>query len=541
MAETNNRLSCEGAATPAPSQKRDREYGMCVDPLVDERSEDGREGFQRKLTTLKEEGRLLEIYGFILKYRPGRPVRLRQPIRGGYNAAFCLEYADGAAVLRVALPGVNAFAEEKVRVEVATLRYIERMTSIPVPHVYHWGTAAESPLGLGPFIIMDYIPHKCSLADILQDPSVKEDPGRQYLDRNVPGDKLERLYGQVARIMLELSRLEMSRIGSLAYDEDRDAFTVGSRPLTQDMNELVVQGGVPPCVLPPEPTTYASSREWYEVLADLHVAHLTFQRNQAIESADDCRDKFVARFLFRQLVRQGKLLPDWEGGSWGRKKRRGEEKFKLWIDDFRPHNILVDADLNVVGVIDWEWAYFAPASFRDEPPWWLLLGRPELWRGTVLDWRDEFSGVLDVFCRALDHVEEKEEEREEKEDDGKWSIDQRIDALGLDAKEGFPTMTLRLSERMRQSWDSGTFWANYAARRCYGFDPVFWDFLDERFFRENAEGGFEGRMHLLPDKVRRRMQSFVDKKVEDSKEEKIDEWEPQQAREYLAEILADLD
>ncbi|KAL2167873.1 hypothetical protein VTG60DRAFT_660 [Thermothelomyces hinnuleus] len=525
MAETNtgtSGLSCESAATMAPSQKRDREYGMCVDPLVDERSEDRKEGFQRKLTTLKEEGRLLEIYKFILKYRPGRPVRPRQTIRGGYNVAFCLEYTDGAAILRVALPGVNAFAEEKVRVEVATLRYIERMTSIPVPHVYHWGTAAENPLGLGPFIIMDYIPHKCSLGDVLQDTSV-EDSGRQYLDRNVPRDKLERLYGQVARIMLELSRLEMSRIGSLAYDNDRDAFTVGSRPLTQDMNELVVQGGVPPSGTRCSPTC---------------MSHLTFQRNEAIESADDCRDKFVARFLFRQQVRQGKLLPDWEGGSWG-KKRREEEKFKLWIDDFRPHNILVDADLNVVGVIDWEWAYFAPASFRHEPPWWLLLSRPELWRGTVLDWRNEFSGVLDVFCRALHHVEEKEEQEKE-EDDGKWSIDQHIDALSLDAKEGFP-MTLRLSERMRQSWDSGTFWANYAARRCYGFDPVFWEFLDERFFRKNAEGGFEGRMHLLPDKVRRRMQSFVDKKVEDSKEKKIDEWEPQQTREYLAEILADLD
>ena len=157
----------------------------------------------------------------------------------------------------------------------------------------------------------------------------------------------------------------------------------------------------------------------------------------------------------------------------------------------------------------------------------------------MLDWRDEFSNVLDVFCRALQHVEEKEEQ-EKREDDGEWSIDQHIDALSLDPKEESP-MTLRLSARMRQSWDAGTFWANYAARRFYGFDPVFWEFLDERFFHKNTEGGFEGRMHLLPDKVRKRMESFVDKKVEESQEMKIEEWESQQAREYLAEILADLD
>ncbi|KAL2194967.1 hypothetical protein P885DRAFT_41698 [Corynascus similis CBS 632.67] len=248
---------------------------MWTDPLIDERSEDRKAVFQRKLTNLKEEGRLLEIYRFIHRHRPGKPVRLRRTVCGSYNAVFCLEYTDGAAILRVALPRVNPFAEEKVRIEVATLRYIERMTSIPVPHVYHWGTADESPLGVGPFIIMDYIPHKCSLADVLADPSVK-DSGNRHLDPNVPRDKLERVYQQVARIMLELSRLEMSRIGSLVYDENRDAFTVGSRPLTQDMNELVVQGGVPPCVLPPEQTTYTSSQEWYEVLANLHIAHLTY-------------------------------------------------------------------------------------------------------------------------------------------------------------------------------------------------------------------------------------------------------------------------
>ncbi|KAL2196048.1 hypothetical protein P885DRAFT_69668 [Corynascus similis CBS 632.67] len=527
-------VPCDGTAPPAPSQKRDREYGMCVDPLIDERSENRKEEIQRKLTTMSEEGRLYKIWKFIHKHRPGKPVRPLRNIQGGYNAVFGLEFTDGAAIMRVALPGVNAFAE-KVRVEAATLRYIERMTSIPVPHVYHWGTADESPLGLGPFIIMDHIPHKCSLADVLNDPSV-EDPKEQYLDPNVPREKLDRVYGQVARIMLELSRLEMSRIGSLVYDEDRDAFTVGSRPLTQDMNDLVAVGGIPPCVLPPEPTTYTSSQEWYEVLADLHVAHLTFQRNEAIMSADDCRDKFVARYLFRQQVRQGKLLPDWEGGL---SKKDKEEKFKLCIDDFRPHNILIDADLNIVGVIDWEWAYFAPASFRHDPPWWLLLSHPEFWRNSVLDWRDEFSNVLDVFCRALQHVEEKEEE-EKREDDGEWSIDQHIDALSLDPKEESP-MTLLLSERMRQSWDAGTFWANYAARRFYGFDPVFWEFLDERFFHKNTEGGFEGRMHLLPDRVRKRMESFVDKKVEESQEMKIEEWESQQARDYLAEILADLD
>jgi hypothetical protein len=301
------------------------------------------------------------------------------------------------------------------------------------------------------------------------------------------------------------------------------------------MNDLIVQGGIPPSILPPENTTYSTSAEWYAALADIHIAHLTFQHNKAIESADDCRDKFVARYLFRQRVRQGKLLEDNH-----KNKESKKETFRLWIDDLRPHNILVDADLNIVGVIDWEWAYFAPESFVHDPPWWLLLSRPDYWRDTVLDFTEHFVRALGVFCRALRAEEDLASQTEngdgqgEEEKDG-WSLGQHIQALNSRGDE------VRLSDRMRRNWESGTFWANYAARKCYGFDPVFWEFLDERFFGENVEGGYEGRMHLLPEKVKRRMELVVERKVEERKEEKIVDWELEEARSYLADILADLD
>ncbi|AEO57857.1 hypothetical protein MYCTH_27231, partial [Thermothelomyces thermophilus ATCC 42464] len=90
--------------------------------------------------------------------------------RGNYNAVFRLYYADGSVIMRVSLPGNNAFPDEKVRNEVATLRYVEKMMSIPVPHVYHWGTAAENPLGLGPFITIYHISHENTLDELLTDP-----------------------------------------------------------------------------------------------------------------------------------------------------------------------------------------------------------------------------------------------------------------------------------------------------------------------------------------------------------------------------------
>lgn len=121
-------------------------------------------------------------------------------------------------------------------------------------------------------------------------------------------------------------------------------------------------------------------------------------------------------------------------------RRAKKEIFSLCVEDLRPHNILVDADLNIVGVIDWEWAYFAPRTFVHDPPWWLLLQRYGSWNGSLLDFRDKYAKALDVFLDAL----RAEEELVARQEDERWSIDQYIEALSLDV--------VSLAERMRRNW-----------------------------------------------------------------------------------------
>lgn len=45
-------------------------------------------------------------------------------------------------------------------------------------------------------------------------------------------------------------------------------------------------------------------------------------------------------------------------------------------------NILLDDDMNIVAVIDWEFTY--------SPPWWLLLEMPEEWPHGILDWTKKY-------------------------------------------------------------------------------------------------------------------------------------------------------
>lgn len=102
-----------------------------------------------------EESALRAIGHFIVKRRRGAPVDLCDPKAGDFNVIFRMKFADGgSAVIRFSKPGATTFPEEKIRNEVATIRYIRDHTSTPGPFILLRGTKEESPLGLGPFIIM---------------------------------------------------------------------------------------------------------------------------------------------------------------------------------------------------------------------------------------------------------------------------------------------------------------------------------------------------------------------------------------------------
>lgn len=119
------------------------------------------------------------------------------------------------------------------------MRYIAAHTSIPVPHVCHYGMGSENPTGLGPLIIMDYIDHNQNMSRELLDPELPFNK-RPVLNPLIGEEKLEFLYGQMANILLQLSALEFPRIESTVEDEGEGSASVKGRPLTENMNDIVV-------------------------------------------------------------------------------------------------------------------------------------------------------------------------------------------------------------------------------------------------------------------------------------------------------------
>lgn len=162
-----------------------------------------------------------------------------------------------------------------------------------------------------------------------------------------------------------------------------------------------------------------------------HLEHLTHQRNDAVDSADDCRRRYIARLLFLKLAREGRLTTS----------STNLGPFTIWCDDLRPSNVLVNEHLQIVGVVDWEFTYAAPVEFSHAPPWWLLLERPEYWPDGMEAWTKVYEPRLQTFLKVL-----REQE------------DVAIDRGRLKDEQ-------RLSRPKQQSWESGDFWVTYAARK----------------------------------------------------------------------------
>lgn len=159
---------------------------------------------------------LRKIGATIDKHRGGVPDELFAPKRGAFNTWLRMKFKDGgSAVIRFPCPGASVFPEEKVKREIDVMRFLEHFTNIRIPHVLHYGMTEESPCGLGPFIIMEYIDHEYDFIDALNIPGRSRQERQlsplKIADRNTLHD----VY--FARLLVSISFAEMSWVHSSCF------------------------------------------------------------------------------------------------------------------------------------------------------------------------------------------------------------------------------------------------------------------------------------------------------------------------------------
>ncbi|KPA38624.1 hypothetical protein FLAG1_08537 [Fusarium langsethiae] len=361
--------------------------------------------------------------------------------KGSFNFSLRVKRGESGehVVIRFPVPGniYGPWRDEKVKNEVMAMKFIREHTSIPVPIVRHWGVTEKSPQQLGPFIIMDFIEGD-DLSDLLQQPE-ENTKDAIILDPNIDEAKLDEIYEQIAGFMLELSRLGFSRIGAISQDATSNQWAVTGRPLTYDMNEVVTLGGYPADQFATL-TSFDRASDFFLGRAQSFKIHLEAQRNIAGGDEDRALDRFVARRCFAELVPTYGIQDD-------------EGPFQLFCDDLRPTNMLVNPKtLQITAVLDFEFTNAMPAQFANDLPWWLLLKQPAVWvdDGKVQEFLDLFIPRKEQFLHAMERAE---------------------------ARSPPSTGEIALSQRMRDSWESGRFWFNMASRSSFDIDEIYWETL----------------------------------------------------------------
>lgn len=214
---------------------------------------------------------------------------------------------------------------------------------------------------------------------------------RPVLNPQISDRSLKRAYREIAALVLELSKHKFDSIG--AREENGRGFCIARRPLTFNMNELMVSANLPEEVFPSH--TFRSAPDYFKALTMQHLFHLRLQQQDAVSSEEDCRKKFTARCLFLEITKN--LCAEHAQGP-----------FRLYCDDFRPSNVLIDLDaFRVPGVIDWEFTYAAPAEFTCVAPWWLLLQSPEDWEGDLNQFLIRYLPRFRTFLEVLSDHETK--------------------------------------------------------------------------------------------------------------------------------------
>lgn len=312
-------------------------------------------------------------------------------------------------------------------------------------------------------------------------------------------------------------------------------------------------------MLPPLGKTYSSSTDFFTDSADMAIAALLFMSEKFVGSFLDCKDKFVAHCLVRDIVRRrqnGIGEPDQPSPNAEAQADHSHETFRLWGDDFRPENVLLDENGAVVGVVDWEYTYFAPETYWVNPPWWLPLEVMEDYinedtdSGTLnqeevshdaekgkekqgnRDFQKQWDELLRTYVRALERAETKLQNEQQ--------VESRSNHLCLRSNKGLTVSASiaqhpSLSQLMRQRWDEDKveFALTTSLAQNFLLDNFFWGYIDEFYWGENSVGRHEGRFELLNPQRRMLMDWFVHRRAEEQQK-----WDPE---DLLDQVLGQMD
>ncbi|KAH6622646.1 phosphotransferase enzyme family protein [Chaetomium tenue] len=299
-------------------------------------------------------------------------------IRGEDLQYLFVEFQNGDRwVVRIPLaPTLAAPPADKLESEVAVMKLIAATTSIPVPEVHAYALG-DGPEPFPSFLILEYVEgHQIDYAEL----------------KSLPDAQRTRLYASLAGIYIQLRRLVFPSVGRLSEGPVGPQITKRNTSIDLNMQEL--EGLEPSAIQDLYYSSGTLSSASRYVAMQLDLADNAFARGRGtVSDAKQGRDRLYHLHMFRQFT-QGWLNDKFDHGP-----------FVLAHGDLEIFNLVLDHDLNIVSVLDWEWSRVVPVQlFR--PPLWLDSTTIEnLCHGA------RYRRYLERFDSFLDVLRARERER----------------------------------------------------------------------------------------------------------------------------------
>lgn len=161
-----------------------------------------------------------------LSLRCGKQATLTGAKHGAFNWCDKITFDDGLEwIIRFSVAGKVKHRDEKVAKEVSIMKLLQTSTKIPVPQIHFWGLSDANPVGLGPFIVMDFV----------KGMSFEE----WWVDKNISENENElRIHlRELAFIYHQLSKITFPAACSPVLDGESDEMNYDP-PLTMKMHEI---------------------------------------------------------------------------------------------------------------------------------------------------------------------------------------------------------------------------------------------------------------------------------------------------------------
>ena len=262
---------------------------------------------------------------------PGHDNRRRSAVMGGMNYHLDVVFADGvvwlARIRRLnATSPPQAVGDYILQSEMATLQFLaDNVPAVPAPRVFDFALQdAANPVGVG-YILMEKL------------------PGASLRWSVATEAQRTKVMAQLADAFIALSAHPFRSMGSLCRSSTPSSVEAGVGAVARESFMDLSQGTL--CHSGP----FTSALEYYQQDIRLVLDRILQSELYTKQPVD----AYLVHLFLRDVAPS--VLPK-------------EDVFYLKHADDKGDHLLVDADYNLTGIIDWEWAHTAPASIAFNSP-----------------------------------------------------------------------------------------------------------------------------------------------------------------------------